>query len=405
VQVELTVRLPELHPGQVRVLSEAKRLNVLACGRRWGKTVLGMDLAIRAMLAGQPVAWGAPHYKFLAEPFRTMRNILGSVVQRANETDWRLELATGGTLDCWTLSDENAGRGRKYGLWILDEAATAPALERVFMEAVRPTLMDLSGDAWLLSTPKGRGYFWECFRRGQDPAEPDWMSWQLPTATNPHILASEIEAARRTMTEQAFAQEFLAEFDRDDDSVFRGVESCIGSQPLSEGRPDRGYLAGVDLARISDYSVITVLDDLGNQVYFDRLRRIAWEVQIARIAAVCKSFSCSAVVDATGIGDALIDRLQAAGVGVLPFRFTGASKERLIDNLVIQIEAQQVQLLDEKVQTDELMAFRATRGVGGGIRYSAPSGGHDDCVIALALASSRLGSRGFDVFVGDSSRG
>jgi len=404
VKIELTVRIPELHSAQQQVLGEAKRLNVLACGRRWGKTVLGMELAIQAMLAGLPVAWGAPHYKYLAEPFREMRQRLGSVVQRASQSDWRLELATGGILDCWTLNDSNAGRGRKYGLWILDEAAFVPNLERVFIEAVRPTLMDLAGNAWLLSTPRGRGFFWECFRRGQDSAEPDWMSWQMATAENPYMLAKEIESSRRTMSEQSFAQEFLAEFGRDDDSVFRGVESCIGSCALVHSLPNRNYIAGVDLARISDYTVVTVFDDLGNQVFMDRFRRVAWEVQIVRIATVCKDFSCPAVVDASGVGDAIIDRMSAAGIDVLPFRFTGASKERLIDNLVILIEAQEIRLLDERVQTDELLAFRAIRRAGGGISYSAPNGGHDDCVMAVALACSKLGGKGFEVFVGRDSQ-
>ncbi|QYK53259.1 MAG: hypothetical protein KF824_13520 [Fimbriimonadaceae bacterium] len=401
MEVELKVRKHELHPAQLKVISEAKRLNVLACGRRWGKTVLGMELAIQAMLAGQPVAWGAPHYKYLAEPFRNIRQILGSVVKRASQSNWRLELATGGTLDCWTLNDPNAGRGRKYGLWILDEAAFVPNLQRVFIEAVRPTLMDLAGNAWLLSTPRGRGFFWECFRRGQDIAESDWMSWQMPTSANPHINENEIEFSRRTMSESSFAQEFLAEFGRDDDSVFRGVEKCVGSSPGCKAEPKRSYVAGVDLARISDYSVVTVFDDLGHQVFFDRFRRVAWETQIARVASVCKDFRCSAVVDATGVGDAIVDRMIAAGIDVLPFRFTGASKERLIDNLVILIEAEEIWLLDEQVQTDELLAFRAIRRPGGGISYSAPTGGHDDCVMAVALACSRLGIKGFEIFVGN----
>ena len=53
-------------PDQQQVIDEAKRFNgfnVLACGRRWGKTLLGIDRLINQALEGKPVAWFAPNYK------------------------------------------------------------------------------------------------------------------------------------------------------------------------------------------------------------------------------------------------------------------------------------------------------------------------------------------------------
>ena len=61
-----TLTLPKPHPAQQRVMDEAKRFNVVCCGRRWGKTELGMDRLIHQALEGKPVAWFAPNYKLAA---------------------------------------------------------------------------------------------------------------------------------------------------------------------------------------------------------------------------------------------------------------------------------------------------------------------------------------------------
>ncbi len=371
---------------------------MVACGRRWGKTTLGIHLARAAVDQGFPVAWGAPHYKYLGEPFRTLNRELKPHAARSSRTERRIELRSGGSIDFWTLSDSDAGRGHKYKLWIIDEAAMIPHLEQVFQEAIMPTLVDLRGSAWMLSTPKGRGFYYECFRKGQDEEESDWRSWQMPSATNPYLPAEEIERARLSLPHRVFAQEMLAEFGRDDDTVFENVEECGGSVPRDEPDRSRTYLAGVDLARHQDFTVVAILDDQGNQVFMDRFRRLSWSRQVARVADACRRFQAVATVDATGVGDPLIEQIRAAGVDVRPFSFTGPSKQALIDHLALALEQKQIRLLDDKTQMNELLSYRSYRLPGGGIGTSAPSGGHDDCVIALALAAWRLYTPAVEMF-------
>ena len=108
---EIRLQLPALHPAQQQVISQAKRFNVLDCGRRWGKTVLGMDRLILPALRGSPVAWFAPNYRFLSEVWRTLQTILQQVIVRTNQQDRRLELHGGGRIDMWSLDSPDAGRG------------------------------------------------------------------------------------------------------------------------------------------------------------------------------------------------------------------------------------------------------------------------------------------------------
>jgi hypothetical protein len=57
---KLRIELPAPHAAQRQVLAEAKRFNVLACGRRWGKSTLGVDRIIKPVLA-LPLRVVQPH--------------------------------------------------------------------------------------------------------------------------------------------------------------------------------------------------------------------------------------------------------------------------------------------------------------------------------------------------------
>ena len=126
---EVVVTLPERHAAQEQVVRESRRFNVLQCGRRFGKTTLGVDLAVEMALDGFPVAWYAPTYKLLAEPWREIVRATRDVTTELSQQDKRVELVTGGVIDCWSLDHPDAGRGRKYARLVVDEAAHARNLQ------------------------------------------------------------------------------------------------------------------------------------------------------------------------------------------------------------------------------------------------------------------------------------
>src|SRR4051794_40797792 len=61
------------HSAQVQILGESRRFNVLACGRRFGKTELGVDRALEAVERGRNVGWFSPTYKLLSEAWRELK--------------------------------------------------------------------------------------------------------------------------------------------------------------------------------------------------------------------------------------------------------------------------------------------------------------------------------------------
>jgi predicted phage terminase large subunit-like protein len=206
--------------AQQRIKTEARRWNIVACGRRFGKTALGIDVGIEAALPGYPVGWFAPTYRLLAEVWRELRLILAPLTVHKSETEHRLELVGGGVIDCWSLDGPDSGRGRKYKRVVIDEAAIVPHLEDAWEQSIRPTLTDLVGDAWFLSTPKGFNYFHTLWNRGISPEYPEYASWQMPSSANPFLPPKELEAARAEVLERVYRQEYEASFVDDASMVF-----------------------------------------------------------------------------------------------------------------------------------------------------------------------------------------
>ena len=92
----VTVTLATLHPGQRTIADHEARFRVVMCGRRFGKSALGIRLACDAALAGQPVGWFSPSYKLALEAWRELLERLAPITSRVSEQDKRLELVTGG---------------------------------------------------------------------------------------------------------------------------------------------------------------------------------------------------------------------------------------------------------------------------------------------------------------------
>ena len=174
---------------------------------------------------------------------------------------------------------------------------------------------------------------------GQEARDNEWSSWQMPTTVNPHIKATEVGAAQRQLPDRVFRQEYLAEFIEDAGGVFRGIaESIDAGRGNSDPEPGRSYTLGVDLARIADFTVLTVMDGTGKQVYHERFNQISWERQISSIRTIAVRYRAPIVLDSTGVGDPIYERLRQSGLAVDPYQITNPSKERLIDFLAMQLE-------------------------------------------------------------------
>jgi hypothetical protein len=394
--------LTKLHSAQQQIKQDAKLSNarffVVDCGRRFGKDVLGIDLAIEPALQGYPVGWFNPTYKMLSEVWRELNQILSPVIKRSSSQERRIELITGGVIELWSLENPDSARGRKYKRLVVNEAAMVPKLEYAWQNVLRPTLTDFQGDGWFFSTPKGYNFFKRGFDYGQDPFMADWLSWQMPTSANPHIKPAEIESARLELPEVVFEQEYLAVFLETAGGVFRGVRKAV--EPASWGVENgHKYVAGLDWGQQRDFTVIVVFDaTTGKMVDVDRFNQVGWELQRGRVMSKAKQWNLSLILaEHNSIGGPNIEALEREGLPVLAFETTSASKGPLIESWALAIERGETSLLNDPILIAEHEAYeRKISPITGRSSYSAPEGMHDDTVIAAALGyKARLDSYGF----------
>ena len=384
----INLSIPKPHAGQLKIMSEMKRFNVICCGRRFGKTLLCTNLLLGPALAGYPVAWFAPSYKYLIEVWRETARLLKPVISEKNSTDKRMQLVTGGVIDFWSLEDPDAGRSRKYKRAIVDEAAKVRYLETAWTESIRATLADYQGDAFFPSTPKGLNYFHTLFQYGSDEANNEWQSWQMPTASNPFIKPEEIEAARLTLPEQVFKQEFLAEFIAGEGAVFRNIKACLLDAPAPTDHAGHRIVAGVDWGKVNDFTVISIgCEQCKCEIYLDRFNKIDWHFQRGRLQTAMEKYKVAlALVEENSIGGPNLEELLRLGLPVKGFSMTAQSKPKLIQSLALSFEKEELKFTDEPIATRELEAYEAVRSEETGrTSYNAPAGFHDDTVIARAL--------------------
>jgi hypothetical protein len=182
------------------------------------------------------------------------------------------------------------------------------------------------------------------------------------------------------------------------------IQACLGGN-LEEPMQRQRYVQGSDLAKHSDWAVNIVLK-VGNPnqvVFFDRFQKVRWtsksldedSVKTRILKTSNKYNNALTVPDSTGVGDPVVEELQSDGLNVYReqkkdrdgFVFTSTSKEQLIDNLVLGIETRDILIPPEcSILIDELKDFESEETAAGNVRYSAPQGKNDDCVISLALA-------------------
>ena len=377
----MRVRLPSLasvlHPSQREVHAALARFSVLEIGRRWGKTTFGIQLAIDDAVSGRKVGWFAPSYKYLADPVREFERALKPVVRRIDRIEKRMELKTNGSIDFWTLEDIDSGRGRSYDRIVIDEAGFAPRLLEAWRASMRATLADRKGRALFLGTPKGTGDFHRLYLEAEGDTTGEWRAFRIGSVSNPHLDPSEIEAARRMLPAEVFAQEFEGVPAEDGGNPFGldAIRECIAPMPETAVE-----CWGIDLAKSQDWTVAIGLDGEGRVCRLDRWQG-PWSVTRERLARMIGDKP--AQIDSTGVGDPIVEDLRKVCRRAEGFKFTSQSKQQLMEGLQLAIQTREIRFPDGWLRS-ELEAF-GFRYSGRAVSYEATVG-HDDGVCALALA-------------------
>lgn len=376
------------HPAQKAVHDCPARFRVLCAGRRFGKTRLGVMECIDAANRGGVAWWVSPTYKMSDVGWRPLRQIAGRIpTVDVSLVDRRVRFPGGGSVTVRSADNPNSLRGEGLDFLVMDECAYIA--EDAWVEALRPALSDRKGRALFISTPRGRNWFWKIYQRGLEVSE-EWASFTFPTSANPYIDPAEIEAARITLPELTFEQEYLAQFLENSGTVFRNIAACMGAP--ANARPEdhamHRIVMGGDWGKQADFTALSIgCATCKLELHLDRFNKIDYHFQRERLGVAWEVWQVGGgLLETNSIGTPNLEELQRSGYKVSGFETTAASKPPLIENLALTLEKAEWQFLPDPVARGELEAYeRTVSPITGRSQYSAPVGMHDDTVIARAL--------------------
>lgn len=211
------IHLPRPMEHQRAVLQSAARNKLLVCGRRWGKSTLGLVTTIvghgpnvgdfRGAMQGGTIWYIAPTFPMASIMWRELKRSLKGAWESKSEIDRQIVLPGGGNIQVKSADHPDGLRGAGLDGAVLDEAAF---FKPDAWTAIRPALADKQGWSMFLTTPKGMNWLWDTWDRA--PLQEGWERWQRPSWDNPIMTSAEIEKMRAEMTPLEFRQEVEAEF-------------------------------------------------------------------------------------------------------------------------------------------------------------------------------------------------
>ena len=390
------LELPKLHDLQAEIIRDPSRFKVVACGRRWGKSWMAMVGLYCMMLerfqenGKKQRGWiVAPTFPLVREDWLLAEVILKDFITDKKQTEMKMVFDKIGFIEFKSADREDEGlRGAGIDAAVIDEASRVT--RKSWEQGIRPALADKLGRCIFISTPKGRNWFFEMYLKGQVSGN-NIKSWKHPTSSNPYFPSEEWKTIYDSTPDMILRQEYLADFLEDEASVFKNIDKCFRGE-LESYQQNEAYTFGVDLGKSEDFTVVTGIKNSSCQVvYINRFNKVDWSLQKKRILGVHKAYPNSTFwIDSTGLGDPIEEDLRMSGINTRDYKFTNASKQELVEQLIVAMEQAMLGLpnvSETRFLIDELKAFTYEILPSGRLRYSAPEGLHDDGVMSLGLAA------------------
>ena len=407
----MTIQFPtqefidSIRPYQSEYLSSSKKNNVLMWHRGSRKTTTLLQKLLISVHREVGLYWYIGPY--LTQARSTIwtdpaTHIFRWIPQeylkqlRVNNSEMSITFPNGSVLQAKGMDNPNGLRGPKPKGVVLDEyGEMAKRWGSEPREAIiEPSMLSSGGWTDYAGTPKGNNDLAYLLRR-QDY----FTSLKTVEDTGVYLPEQIEELKRNAVNIDFFWQEYYCKIIEGASSVFKNIENAVSGE-LEKPQDGEEYLFGIDLARSFDATVLVGFKVSTNHlVYYERIKDRTWEAQKNLIAGTLASYhGARAIVDATGVGDSFTEELMRMGLAVVPLKIANnLIKRNLVEKLGSYLENRYITIPQIQEIIDELKSYEYVLTASNNIVYSAPSGKHDDIVMALALAVSALNPTPFVV--------
>lgn len=237
-----TITVPfKPHAFQEEIYNNIKRFSVLICHRRFGKTVLTINLLVKWALqaSSKRKNWRAA---YIAPLFRQAEEIAWDYLKyytspipgiQYNNSKLRCDFPNGSRISLLGSDNPDSLRGPYWDIAVFDEYAQIRP--KVWPEIIRPALTDRKGWAIFIGTPQGKNHFHALWQDAQE--RPEWLARMYKASATKLLDTDELAQARSEMTPEQYEQEFECSFEAALLGAYYG--------PLIQDAADQGKISRV----------------------------------------------------------------------------------------------------------------------------------------------------------------
>lgn len=381
--------------------SDSDRKTVVA-GRQVGKTTCIAWLAIHkfTMFPNHDVLLVSPTQRQATELFRKLKDEIDEWVDNPEEygltevLKTEIKGANGSRMKAMPAANKGETiRGFTADTVIVDEAAFIE--DEVFTSVLSPMLATTDGDFILAGTPWGEdGYLYNKFHSSR------WSEWKVPSMESPLIDDEWVEEQRDDLTHNEFKREILGQFaSKGNAAIPQSLwKQCLyrgdGRQTRSKNEVDypskktpECYL-GVDLATGGkSNAVFTSIDGEGNVFDVKAKEESTLRSIEAQLRVLDQQYNYDSIMmDFTGLGEGIVEKIQEKNRRVEGVRFTLQKKQSMYNNLKREMESEDVVVPNLTPLIREFNAVEIEYTPRGKVKIQPGEGGSDDYFDSLMLA-------------------
>jgi len=360
-------------------------------GRQSGKTALSQQQALYWSISNPEmlVYWVSPTASQATKVYKQLLKMIAKtpVVKsyKGSMGDTEIIFKNGSMIKFRSSAQEDSLRGETIDYLIIDESAFVK--ESVFQEILLPMLNVRGKKVLAISTPRGKNWFYYQYQRGYS-GEEAYKSFKFVSTDNPYSNKSIIQIAKENLPDVLYRQEYLGEF-VDASAIFENIEELACLNMITSPVMGHSYYIGVDIALKDDYTVVNVINQDAEVVYYERYNHIT-APQLKDNLVKCFNIwkPKKIMIEENNQGLPIIDDLIITHKirNIVGFSTTAKSKPEIINNLVNAFASKKIRVPNDVIYKNELEVFTMIMTPTGGVKFQASSGFHDDIPMSLAIA-------------------
>jgi phage FluMu gp28-like protein len=389
------------YPYQKKLLNDTSKRIIACMGRQTGKTTTIATKAIHHAYTNPNTTTLiiSPSLRQSMIMFDKIQNLtqqntfLAQSITRKTRTI--IQLTNNSQIIALPCS-ENLLRGYTTQLAICDEAAFMP--EKTITQIIYPMLTTTNGTAILISTPWDKNHF---FHKAYTNS--NYSTHKVKTNQCPLIKPEFLTEMQQNMTHETYQREYEAEFTENLNSYFpqelirKTVEQAqkLGLElhtNLEQQFPKGNYYAGVDLGKLQDYSVLSIVKTENNSIKLLYSHEFPLKTPYNQIIghltrAHEKLHFKKVLIDQSGVGEPILEEIHNQDIDCAEgLKFTAETKEKLLCGLKILMEQEKLAIPYERRLCQQINEQQYNYSKSGHLQFSHPTNSHDDMLWALALA-------------------